>query len=59
MSLVEFAITQFWHSRRPTLAARHKQDFSLFRLERDHLQRARTIDCFVSVGFTVAQAPPG
>lgn len=42
------------HGRRHLLEAEHKQDYSLFRLGRDHLQRARTLDSHVPIGFTVA-----
>lgn len=46
------------HGRRPFLEAPHKQDYSLFRLGRDHIQRARTIGAAIPVGFTVSHWPP-
>jgi hypothetical protein len=58
------AITTVWlihigdwltqHGRRHWLEPSHKNDYSLFRLGRDHLQRARTLGCKVPVGFTVS-----
>ena len=44
------------HGRRYLLEPDHKQDYSLFRLGRDHLQRARTIGCKVPIGFRVSHA---
>lgn len=44
------------HGRRHFLEPEHKQDYSLFRLGRDHLQRARTLSSYVPIGFTVAHA---
>lgn len=64
--LLAISITTVWlihigdwltqHHRRHWLEPRHKHDYSLFRLGRDHLQRARTIDCGVPVGFTMSFA---
>ncbi|MFQ5344001.1 MAG: hypothetical protein ACE5F6_20865 [Anaerolineae bacterium] len=44
------------HGRRHWLEAEHRNDYSIFRLGRDHLQRTRTIDCTVPIGFTVSHA---
>ncbi len=62
--LLGLALTTVWllhvgnwltrHGRRPWLEAAHRQNYSLFRLGRDHLQRARTIHARVPVGFTVS-----
>jgi len=42
--------------RRQELAPPAKADYSLFRLGRDYLQRARTLEQRIPVGFTVG--PP-
>ena len=44
------------HGRRHWLEATHKNDYSLFRLGRDHIQRARTIGAKIPIGFTVTYA---
>lgn len=64
--LLAISITTVWlihigdwltlHGRRHWLEPRHKDDYSLFRLGRDHLQRARTVDCKIPIGFTVSHA---
>ena len=64
--LLAIAITTVWlihigdwltqHGRCYLLQPSHKNDYSLFRLGRDHLQRARTLGCKVPVGFTVSHA---
>lgn len=65
--LLALAITTLWMihlgqwctraHRRHFLESRSKRDYSLFRLGRDYLQRARTMDWFVPVGFTVTHPP--
>lgn len=42
------------NGRREWLEPRHKTDYSLFRLGRDHLQRARNVGCYVPFGFAVS-----
>ena len=64
--LLGIALTTVWmihvgdwlvHSgRRQELTPPDKADYSLFRLGRDYLQRARTLDQYIPVGFTVG--PP-
>ncbi|PKO21022.1 MAG: hypothetical protein CVU38_17020 [Chloroflexi bacterium HGW-Chloroflexi-1] len=64
--LLGVALTTVWmihvgewllHSgRRSELAPRDKADYSLFRLGRDYLQRARTLEQRIPIGFTVG--PP-
>jgi len=64
--LLAISVTTVWliyigdwltqHGRRHWLEPRHKHDYSLFRLGRDHLQRARTVGCHVPVGLTVSRA---
>lgn len=64
--LLAMSITTLWcihigdwltrHGRRHWLEAPHKNDYSLFRLGRDHIQRARTIDAHIPIGFTVNYA---
>ena len=48
-------VGDWWvHSgRQPELAPPDKADYSLFRLGRDYLQRARTLEQRIPVGFTV------
>lgn len=66
--VLAMAITTLWMihlghwltttNRRHLLAARHKHDYSLFRLGRDWVQRARTMDCPVPIAFTVGHNVP-
>ncbi len=66
MLLLALACTTVWlshvgnwltrHGRRHFLEAPHRQAYSLFRLGRDHLQRARTLALQVPVGFHVTHA---
>lgn len=44
--------------RRSLLEARHKRDYSLFRVGRDYVQRCQTMRWTFPVGFTVAHSPP-
>lgn len=46
------------HGHRSFLEAPHKRDFSLFRLGRDHLQRAATVGVRIPIGFTVGAMTP-
>jgi hypothetical protein len=43
-------------NRRPLLEARHKRDYSIFRLGRDYAFRSQSQDWFLPVGFTVNAA---
>jgi len=62
--LLGIALTTVWlihvgdwltrQGRRPWLEPPHKNDYSLFRLGRDHLQRWRTLGGQVPIGFTVS-----
>jgi len=64
--LLAMSITTVWlihvgdwltqHGRRYLLEPPHKNDYSLFRLGRDHVQRALTVDGTIPVGFTVSHA---
>jgi hypothetical protein len=64
--LLNVALTTVWlihvgdwlvqSGRRQELAPPDKADYSLFRLGRDYLQRARTLEQRIPVGFTVG--PP-
>jgi len=66
--MVPVAITTLWMlhlghwltitDRRYLLEGRRKRDYSLFRLGRDWVQRARTMDWPVPVAFTVGHKPP-
>jgi len=44
------------HGQAKLLAPAHRNDYSLFRLGRDYLQRALTMGWHIPVGFTVGQA---
>lgn len=52
--LIQVGDWQTQHGRRHFLEPRHKNDYSLFRLGRDHVQRSRAVGCKVPVGFTVS-----
>ena len=40
--------------RRPLLGARHKRDYSIFRLGRDYVFRSQLLDWPLPIGFTVS-----
>jgi hypothetical protein len=64
--LLGMALTTVWlihvgdwlcgHGRRHLLEPPHQDDYSLFRLGRDHLQRWRTLGGKVPIGWTVSHA---
>ncbi|MBA4376486.1 MAG: hypothetical protein C0401_09990, partial [Anaerolinea sp.] len=66
--LLGMAVTSLWlihlgewvtaTGRRPLLEARHKRDYSLFRLGRDYVQRCQTMHWVFPVGFTVNHGLP-
>lgn len=56
--MVALGLTLLTSSRRPLIDVPHKRDYSLFRLGRDHLQRATVLGWSVPIALTVQRPAP-